>query len=261
METEEGFNGDLLPAGGFAQLLESGQVGLAISESYIYPSPFSHDDPSKMLRFGDRCSEPEVGFLEKESILKKKPVINGCDSSSTSSSGGSSFSKSRVTEVSTPKTRHAVAVEGKAEDKRRSGSRPDPFPRSDTVTDNNGKTCKKAKTEATPSKGKKEKLGERITALQKLVSPFGKTDTASVLHEAMGYIRFLHDQVQVLTLPYMQRLLSTADHQPEGEREQSRYDLRSRGLCLVPISCTSHVANCNGADFWSPATGSNISKH
>ncbi|KAK1293330.1 hypothetical protein QJS10_CPB17g02289 [Acorus calamus] len=59
-------------------------------------------------------------------------------------------------------------------------------------------------------KVKKEKMGERIMALQQLVSPFGKTDTASVLHEAMGYIRFLHDQVQVLSSPYLQRLPSTA---------------------------------------------------
>lgn len=32
-------------------------------------------------------------------------------------------------------------------------------------------------------------------------------------------------------------------------------DLRSRGLCLVPVSCTEHVANSNGADLWSPAMG------
>lgn len=31
-------------------------------------------------------------------------------------------------------------------------------------------------------------------------------------------------------------------------------DLRSRGLCLVPVSSTVHVENTNGADFWSPAT-------
>ena len=36
-------------------------------------------------------------------------------------------------------------------------------------------------------------------------------------------------------------------------------DLRSRGLCLVPVSCTDHVAGAggNGADVWSSvaATG------
>ncbi|KAF0915500.1 hypothetical protein E2562_036539 [Oryza meyeriana var. granulata] len=47
---------------------------------------------------------------------------------------------------------------------------------------------------------RRERLGERIIALQQLVSPFGKSDTASVLHEALGYIRFLHDQVQVRQL-------------------------------------------------------------
>eukprot|EP00249_Psilotum_nudum_P022565 c28567_g1_i2 orf=500-1390(+) len=44
---------------------------------------------------------------------------------------------------------------------------------------------------------RKEKLGDRIMALQQLVSPFGKTDTASVLLEAIGYIKFLQEQVQV----------------------------------------------------------------
>ncbi|CAN6337164.1 unnamed protein product [Urochloa humidicola] len=52
-------------------------------------------------------------------------------------------------------------------------------------------------------KVRKEKLGDRITALQQLVSPFGKTDTASVLHEAVEYIRFLHDQVASLSSPYL----------------------------------------------------------
>lgn len=41
--------------------------------------------------------------------------------------------------------------------------------------------------------------------------------------------------------------------------QEEPLDLRSRGLCLVPVSCTDHVAggNGNGADVWSsvPAMG------
>ncbi|KAM0827771.1 hypothetical protein ACQ4PT_067978 [Festuca glaucescens] len=98
---------------------------------------------------------------------------------------------------------------------------------------------------------RRERLGERILALQQLVSPFGKTDTASVLHEALGYIRFLHDQVQVLSSPYMQRPPPSAPRAPEQPRAPT--DLRSRGLCLVPVACTDHVAGGrgNGADVWS----------
>ncbi|KAF5174901.1 Transcription factor bhlh, partial [Thalictrum thalictroides] len=131
------------------------------------------------------------------------------------------------------------------------------------------KTIKKVKTENPTStktvRVRKEKLGDRIAALQQLVSPFGKTDTASVLHEAMGYIRFLHDQVQVLSSPYLQGLPSSTNtiQDAKGEEDIERiYELRSRGLCLVPIECTAQVASSNGADFWSPATmGSNIFKH
>ena len=108
-------------------------------------------------------------------------------------------------------------------------------------------------------RARKERLGERILALQQLVSPFGKTDTASVLHEALGYIRFLHDQVQVLSSPYMQRLPPPPSPAPLPEEPRAPNDLRSRGLCLVPVSCTDHVAggNANGADVWSsvPAMG------
>ncbi|KAK9283129.1 hypothetical protein L1049_011360 [Liquidambar formosana] len=40
-----------------------------------------------------------------------------------------------------------------------------------------------------------QKLSDRITALQKLVSPYGKTDTASVLQEASAYIKLLQERI------------------------------------------------------------------
>ncbi|PWZ10060.1 Transcription factor bHLH110 [Zea mays] len=122
-------------------------------------------------------------------------------------------------------------------------------------------------------KVRKEKLGDRIAALQQLVSPFGKTDTASVLMEAIGYIKFLQDQVETLSRPYLNSSRSSKKPRPthqrgcwnasaageeqEDEEEETttrrrrRPDLRSRGLCLVPLSCTSYVTNENGA--WVPS--------
>ncbi|KAG9454354.1 hypothetical protein H6P81_007258 [Aristolochia fimbriata] len=107
-------------------------------------------------------------------------------------------------------------------------------------------------------KVRKEKLGDRITALQQLVSPFGKTDTASVLYEAIEYIKFLHDQVTTLSTPYMKNGASM-QHQQNSDKskegEGTKQDLRSRGLCLVPISSTFPVTNETTADFWTPTFG------
>ncbi|XP_020256471.1 transcription factor bHLH112-like isoform X2 [Asparagus officinalis] len=105
-------------------------------------------------------------------------------------------------------------------------------------------------------KVRKEKLGDRITALQQLVSPFGKTDTASVLHEAIEYIKFLHEQL--LSTPYLKNG-HPVQHQQSSEKskdgEGPRQDLRSRGLCLVPIESTYPVASETTADFWTPTFG------
>ncbi|XP_058763250.1 transcription factor bHLH68-like [Vicia villosa] len=141
-----------------------------------------------------------------------------------------------------------------------------------------------ATTTQSTFKVRKEKLGDRITALHQLVSPFGKTDTASVLLEAIGYIRFLQTQIEALSLPYLsngsgntrQQHLVQGDknclfpedpgqllHEnslkrkaaDEVSQEESKKDLKSRGLCLVPVSCTLQVGNDNGADYWAPALG------
>lgn len=107
-------------------------------------------------------------------------------------------------------------------------------------------------------KVRKEKLGDRITALQQLVSPFGKTDTASVLHEAIEYIKFLHDQVNVLSTPYMKNgspIQQQQDCDNVNESEGKKQDLRSQGLCLVPISSTFPMTNETPVDFWTPTFG------
>ncbi|CAH8346759.1 unnamed protein product [Eruca vesicaria subsp. sativa] len=125
--------------------------------------------------------------------------------------------------------------------------------------DHNRKPSKKCKRNQDKSsvgtaKVRKERLGERIAALQQLVSPYGKTDAASVLHEAMGYIKFLQDQIQVLCSPYLINYSLDGGVVTGDVRAGKKVrDLRSRGLCLVPVSSTVHVESSNGADFWSPA--------
>ncbi|XP_040385921.1 transcription factor bHLH123-like isoform X2 [Oryza brachyantha] len=109
-------------------------------------------------------------------------------------------------------------------------------------------------------KVRKEKLGDRITALQQLVSPFGKTDTASVLHEAIEYIKFLHEQVASLSSPYLKNGNPLQHFQQKGsesskETGEAKPDLRSRGLCLVPVASTYTVASETVPEFWHPTFG------
>ncbi|XP_076948259.1 uncharacterized protein LOC143620445 [Bidens hawaiensis] len=105
-------------------------------------------------------------------------------------------------------------------------------------------------------KVRKEKMGDRITALQQLVSPFGKTDTASVLSEAIEYIKFLHEQVNVLSTPYLKTAAIMQQQQiSDNASEGSRHDLRSRGLCLVPLSSTFPMTHETTVDFWTPSFG------
>ncbi|XP_052150988.1 transcription factor bHLH112-like [Oryza glaberrima] len=104
-------------------------------------------------------------------------------------------------------------------------------------------------------KVRKEKLGDRITALQQLVSPFGKTDTASVLHETIEYIKFLHDQVGALSAPYLKNGAHQLPHLKNSSPDKSKHgeiSLKGRGLCLVPISSTFAVASEVPVELWTP---------
>ncbi|ESQ33730.1 hypothetical protein EUTSA_v10007669mg [Eutrema salsugineum] len=105
----------------------------------------------------------------------------------------------------------------------------------------------------------KAKLRDKITTLQQIVSPFGKTDTASVLQEAITYINFYQEQVKLLSTPYMKNSSIKDpwggwDREDHNKRGQKHLDLKSRGLCLVPISCTPIAYRDNSAtDYWSPS--------
>ncbi|XP_073132457.1 transcription factor bHLH68-like isoform X2 [Henckelia pumila] len=123
-----------------------------------------------------------------------------------------------------------------------------------------GGANKKARIQPTSSqttfKARKETVRDKITAIHQLVSPFGKTDTASVLLEAIGYIRFLQNQIEALSQPYLgsgSRNILRHQLPLESDKKEANKDLRSRGLCLVPVSCTFHLGSDNAADYWAPS--------
>ncbi|KAF0904222.1 hypothetical protein E2562_032997 [Oryza meyeriana var. granulata] len=89
---------------------------------------------------------------------------------------------------------------------------------------------------AKPTCKRSQKLGDKITALQQLVSPYGKTDTASVLHEAAACIRQLHHQIQILTAPYPGPSCSPASSQQDAGGGDTTTELRRRGLCVAALS-------------------------
>ncbi|OEL32390.1 Transcription factor bHLH111 [Dichanthelium oligosanthes] len=122
------------------------------------------------------------------------------------------------------------------------------------------KSKQEASQKASPPKtaqAPKVKLGEKITALQQIVSPFGKTDTASVLFETIKYIKFLHEQLRQFSEPYMAKSGYKGHIQFGGEEKENTgtgHDLRGRGLCLVPVSLTSQVYHDDTLpDCWTPA--------
>ncbi|KAK9048774.1 hypothetical protein SSX86_030868 [Deinandra increscens subsp. villosa] len=81
-----------------------------------------------------------------------------------------------------------------------------------------------------------QKLADKITALQKLVSPYGKTDTASVLQEAHLSTNLLHDQIKKLLHNTQISRIDDESLRFQVNKEAAETSLRDKGLCLVPIS-------------------------
>nr|WKE35129.1 basic helix-loop-helix family protein [Rosa persica] len=100
------------------------------------------------------------------------------------------------------------------------------------------------------SEVRKEKLGERITALHQLVSPFGKALSLPYLGSGSPNMRQQQQQSALLNDNCMKRKGVNSE---QDAYEEPKKDLRSRGLCLVPVSCTLQVGSDNGADYWAPA--------
>ncbi|XP_056693156.1 transcription factor bHLH133-like isoform X1 [Spinacia oleracea] len=92
-----------------------------------------------------------------------------------------------------------------------------------------------------------QKLSDKISALQELVSPYGKTDTASVLQEACIYIKIIHQEIRRLGISYFELRSSLQSHLQGDIERQS--DLQSKGLCLVPVSTMKTITKESlGAD-------------
>ncbi|KAH6799549.1 hypothetical protein C2S51_036033 [Perilla frutescens var. frutescens] len=69
-----------------------------------------------------------------------------------------------------------------------------------------------------------------------------KTDAASVLTEAIGYIQFLHHQIQTLSTPCIKPSQSNPLCCFQGVVSKEG-DLTSRGLSLVPTSVASYISS------------------
>ncbi|XP_047336061.1 transcription factor bHLH113-like [Impatiens glandulifera] len=75
-----------------------------------------------------------------------------------------------------------------------------------------------------------QKLSDKITALQKLVSPYGKTDTASVLEEAFISITELQIHIKNMSLMFM------SNNHLDSQKSEDQMELQRMGLCLVPLT-------------------------
>ncbi|XP_048562719.1 transcription factor bHLH68-like isoform X3 [Triticum urartu] len=148
------------------------------------------------------------------------------------------------------------------------GAAPAPAPelwnqQSDNSSESNstatGSAPKKARVQPASSTGqsilkvRKEKLGDKITALHQIVSPFGKALSYPYLGHGTG--ASVRHQAQLNHGDHINSSAEAARPQQDAQDvEGKKSDLRSRGMCLVPVSCiTSRLGADNTSDFWQPA--------
>ncbi|KAL3525347.1 hypothetical protein ACH5RR_013719 [Cinchona calisaya] len=210
----------------------------ASTSSFLPTSPNLRPSATEILN-SRNCDEARTQYSYEERLMSSGGChvqLQSSDSPSNSSNKTSTFRK-EVSRTKNPKPTSSQQV----------AKKPRVAPHSSCPT----------------LKVRKENLGDRIAALHRLVSPFGKTDTASVLTEAIGYIQFLQDQIQTLSMSYLKSSNSKSCRTTRGElfsmrdgneykqqQQQSMQDLRSKGLCLVPLAFTSYVcctSNYNGS--------------
>ncbi|AQK44492.1 Transcription factor bHLH68 [Zea mays] len=96
---------------------------------------------------------------------------------------------------------------------------------------------------------KKDKIGERVAALQQLVSPFGKVRHGFCPAGGVGVHQVPAPAAAGPELP----LHARSSGRWRCAQDPQRYSLRSRGLCLVPVDLTLQLTQSNGADLWAPA--------
>ncbi|KAF8048312.1 hypothetical protein N665_2565s0003 [Sinapis alba] len=218
-------------------------IGADGGEEDSFGFVFSGPNGSRMLCFSGECQNDDESLFLQPSLSSRVSVSDPSCTTNICQNSNDACAENKSTKPSTSLVK-----------KKRIGSV------NVQTMDHNPKPNKKCKRNQEKSsvgttKVRKERLGERIAALQQLVSPYGKTDAASVLHEAMGYIKFLQDQIQVLCSPYLINYSLDGGVVSGDVRAGKRVrELRSRGLCLVPVSSTVLMESSNGADFWSPST-------
>ncbi|URE03358.1 HLH [Musa troglodytarum] len=184
----------------------------------FFPGPIGLDE-SDVPRSNRRNLSDQIFFA---GCLNMKPSVNGSDSCHGNRCQGSTI---------TGNGKVSRATEGKKK-------------RSEDSSETHLKKPKPDGSMVSSQKEPKVKIAEKVSALQQLVSPFGKTDQASVLMETITCITVLQKQVQEQ---------NSWGELERKEKAEAKYDLRSRGLCLVPVaSIPQFRRESNRPDYWMP---------